>query len=68
VAPYDEAQVRTVAAQQTQTMTELTVQRARIHSELIQLLTPDQKTKLTQLMAEREQKFKSHPQAAAQQQ
>jgi protein CpxP len=65
---FDEAQVRTLAAQQSQTMTELTVQRARIHSELLQVLTVDQKTKLTQLMAEREQKFKSHLQAAPQQQ
>ena len=43
---FDEAKVRELATQQAQTMTELTVQQARIHSELYQLLTPDQKTKI----------------------
>src|ERR1700758_5559973 len=39
---FDEAKVRALAAQHTQAMTELLVQKARIHSELFQLLTPDQ--------------------------
>ena len=34
-------------------MTELMVQRARVESEMIQVLTPDQKTKLAQLVQER---------------
>ena len=37
---FDEAKVREMAAQQTQTLTELTVQRARVESELYQVLTP----------------------------
>ena len=36
---FDEAKVRELAAQQTQTMTELTVQHARIASEMVQVLT-----------------------------
>ena len=44
---FDEAKVRDLAAQQTQTMTELTVQYARIASEMVQVLTPEQKTKLS---------------------
>lgn len=56
---FDEAQVRTLAAQQSQTMTELTVERARIHSEMMQVLTADQKTQLAQLLQQREQRFKN---------
>jgi Spy/CpxP family protein refolding chaperone len=59
--PYDESQVRPLASQQTQTMQDLIVQRARIESELIQLLTPDQKTKLGQLLASRQQKLMNPP-------
>jgi protein CpxP len=61
---FDEAQARTIAAQQTQTMTELAVQRARVEAELIQVLTPDQKTKLTQLWQQREQRMLKHNQQA----
>ena len=46
---FSEEQARTIATQQSQNMTELMVQRARIENELIQILTPDQKTKLAQL-------------------
>ena len=48
--PFDENKVRGVASQQTQTMTDLIVEKARIHSQLFQILTPEQKTKMTQLM------------------
>jgi len=57
---FDEAKVREVATQQAQAMTELTVQQARIHSELYQLLTPDQKAKLTQMMQQRQQRIQEH--------
>ena len=59
--PFDESQVRPLASQQTQTMQDLIVQRARIESELIQVLTPDQKTKLSQLLASRQQKLMNSP-------
>jgi protein CpxP len=55
---FDEAQVRALASQQAQTMTELMVQKARIHSELYQLLTPEQKDKMQKFQAQREQRFK----------
>lgn len=61
---FDEAQARTMAAQQSPTITELAVQRARIEAELIQVLTPDQKTKLAQLWQNREQRFANHHQQA----
>jgi protein CpxP len=51
---YDEVKVRALAAQQTQTVAELTVQETRIHSELFQLLTPDQQAKMKEFEANRE--------------
>jgi protein CpxP len=54
---FDEAQARTIATQQSQTMTELTVQKARIESQMIQALTPDQKTQLAQMMQRHAQRF-----------
>jgi len=47
--PFDEAKTRVLATQNAQTMIELQVQHARIKSEMMQLLTADQKTKLTLL-------------------
>lgn len=61
---FDEAQARTIATQQSQTMTELAVQHARIEAELIQVLTPDQKTKLAQMWQKREQRFTNRNQEA----
>lgn len=54
---FDEAQVRAIAGQQAQTLTELTVQKARIEAELVKILTPEQKAKLTQMMDRREQRL-----------
>ncbi|MGA8313938.1 MAG: Spy/CpxP family protein refolding chaperone [Terriglobales bacterium] len=63
---FDEAKVRALAAQQTQTMTELTVQRARIASELYQVLTPDQKTKLSDMVTQHQQHLMNHLQGQGQ--
>jgi Spy/CpxP family protein refolding chaperone len=57
---FDEAKVRNLAAQQSQTMTELIVQKERIKSEMLQVLTPEQKTKLAQLRAKHEQRMQEH--------
>jgi Spy/CpxP family protein refolding chaperone len=54
---FDEAKVRAVATQQAQTMTELTVQKARIKSEMMQVLTPDQKDKMAKFEARRQARF-----------
>lgn len=59
---FDEGKVREMASQQTQTMTELIVQHARIGSELVQVLTPEQKTKLTALINQHEQRLMNHMQ------
>jgi Spy/CpxP family protein refolding chaperone len=62
---FDEAKVRALASQQAQTMTELIVQKARVHSEMLQVLTPDQKTKMSQLMDRHEYRFMKHLQEPA---
>jgi len=62
---FDEAKVRTLATQQSQTMIELEVQRTRIASELFQVLTPDQKTKMDKFMSRHEQRMMNHVQPAA---
>ena len=54
---YDEAKVREMAAQQSQTVTELTVQYARVGSEMIQVLNPEQKAKLTELINQHQQRM-----------
>jgi Spy/CpxP family protein refolding chaperone len=54
---FDEAKVRELASQQTPVLTELAVQYARIGSEMIQVLTPEQKTKLTALISQHEQRM-----------
>lgn len=59
---FDEGSVRALASQQSQTMTELMVQKARIKSELVALLTPDQKAKLAKLEARRAARFRKHMQ------
>jgi Spy/CpxP family protein refolding chaperone len=54
---FDEGKARELASQQSQVMTELAVQHARIASEMVQVLTPDQKTKLTTLINQRDQRM-----------
>jgi periplasmic protein CpxP/Spy len=58
--PFDEAKTRALATQNSQTMIELQVQHARIKSEMMQVLTADQKTKLQQLEAEHQANMRSH--------
>lgn len=62
---FDEAKVRTLASQQAQTMTELTVQKAHLYSDLYQVLTADQKTKLDKFLDRHEQRFARHMSAAS---
>jgi len=52
--PFDEAKTRALATQQAQTEIELQVQHARIKSEMMQVLTADQKTKFAQFEAKHE--------------
>jgi protein CpxP len=57
---FDEAKTRALATQSSATMIELQVQHARIKSEMMQVLTADQKTQLQQLEAEHEANMKNH--------
>lgn len=58
--PFDEAKTRALATQNAQTMIELEVQHARIKSEMLQVLTADQKAQYQQLQAEHEARMKDH--------
>jgi periplasmic protein CpxP/Spy len=62
---YDEPKVRALATQQAQTQIELTVQKTRIHSELFQLLTPEQQAKMKEFEANREARWQKHMQSKA---
>ena len=59
---FDEAKAQTIATQGAQVHAQLEVQHARIASEAYQVLTADQKTKLAQFMAKRQQRFEQHMQ------
>jgi len=57
---FDEAKTRALATQNAQVMIEIEVQHARIQSEMLQVLTADQKTKYQQLEAEHESHMRDH--------
>jgi periplasmic protein CpxP/Spy len=61
-ANFDQAQASALAAQQSQTMTQLTVERMKMESQIYQILTPDQKTKLNTMLDKRTQRFQQHQQ------
>jgi Spy/CpxP family protein refolding chaperone len=61
---YDEAKVRTLATQQAQTLIELSVQQTRIHSELFQVLTSDQQSKMKEVEARHAARMQRHVQSA----
>jgi Spy/CpxP family protein refolding chaperone len=57
-APFDETKTRALATQQAQTHIELEVEHARIKSEMMQILTADQKAKLASLKSEHQGRMK----------
>lgn len=59
---YDEAKVRAVATQESQTQADLTVQQTRIHNELFQVLNADQQAKMKEFEANREARMQKHMQ------
>jgi protein CpxP len=61
---YDEAKVQALVAQQSQALVQVKVQETRIHSELFQLLTPDQQAKMKEFEANREARMQQHRQDA----
>src|ERR1017187_4957320 len=58
--PFDKAKTRALATQNAQTMVEVQVQHARIKSEIMQILTADQKAKLAQMEANRATRMSKH--------
>lgn len=61
---FDESKVRALASQQAQTMTELTVEKAKVANQIFNLLTPDQKAKAQKFLERREARFQKHFQNA----
>ncbi|MGA9530039.1 MAG: Spy/CpxP family protein refolding chaperone [Terriglobales bacterium] len=62
---FDEAKTRALATQNAQTMIDLAVEHARMKNEMLQVLTPDQKTKYQQLEARHQARMQKHMQSAA---
>jgi len=61
---FDEAKVRALAAQNSQATTELLVMQTHMHSDLYQVLTPDQKTKMNKFMSRHAQRSANPPDAS----
>ncbi|HYM77529.1 MAG TPA: Spy/CpxP family protein refolding chaperone [Candidatus Dormibacteraeota bacterium] len=57
---YDEAKVQTIAAQKAQIEVQITVAHTRIHNQMYQLLTADQKAQLKQMEADHEARMQQH--------
>jgi len=64
---FDEAKAQTLAQQASQAHIQLEVEHARTISQAYQILTAEQKTKLSQFMAKREQRMQEHMQEHMQQ-
>ncbi len=58
--PFDETKTRALATQNAQTMIELQVAHTRMKSEIMQILTPDQKAKLAQIEAQKDARMQEH--------
>ena len=58
--PFDEVKTRALATQHAQTMVEVEVQHARIKSEMLQVLTSDQKAKLAEFEAKHQEHMQEH--------
>jgi Spy/CpxP family protein refolding chaperone len=57
---FDEAKTRALATQNAQTMVELEVEHARMKSEMLAVLTADQKAKYQQLEAKHQARMQQH--------
>lgn len=65
-ATFDEAQARAFATKQAQIMTDLTVERERMKSQIFAVLTPDQRTKALDLMQQQGGRHGHHRKAESQ--
>jgi periplasmic protein CpxP/Spy len=61
---FDQAKVTTLATQQAQIQTQLTVEKAKIMSEIFNILTPDQKTKAVSFLQKHAARIEQHLQNA----
>jgi Spy/CpxP family protein refolding chaperone len=61
---FDPVKVQALAAQKAQLQTQLIVNETRIHNELYQLLTTDQRTQLKEIEANHEARMQKHMQEA----
>jgi periplasmic protein CpxP/Spy len=59
---FDQAKAQAIVAQETQVHAQIEMQHAQLASQAYQVLTPEQKTKLSEFMAQREQRFQHHTQ------
>jgi len=59
---FDQAKAQAIATQESQIHAQIEVQHALLASQAYQILTPDQKTKLNDFVAQREQRFEQHMQ------
>jgi Spy/CpxP family protein refolding chaperone len=59
---YDAVKVQTLVAAQAQTLVQLKVNEARIHSEMFQMLTADQQSKMKEFEANREARMQQRRQ------
>ena len=59
---FDQAKAQTIATQESQVHAQIEVQHAVLAAQVYQILTPDQKTKLNDFIANREQRFERHMQ------
>jgi len=57
---FDQVKVAALAAQKAQIQAAITVQETRIHNEMYQLLTADQKTQLRQMEASHKARMQQH--------
>ncbi len=59
---FDQAKAQTIVTQESQIHAQIEMQHALLASQAYQVLTPDQKTKLNDLIAQQEQRFEQHTQ------
>ena len=59
---FDQAKAAAIAAQESQTHVQLEVEHAKIASQVYQLLSSEQKTKVGEILAKHQQRMQEHMQ------
>jgi periplasmic protein CpxP/Spy len=59
---FDQAKAQTIANQEAQIHAQMEVQRAQLMAQAYQVLTPEQKTRLNEFLAKRQQRMQEHMQ------